>query len=280
MQVTVLVDNSPGNGTRQLCCEHGLSFLIEHNGVKILCDMGATGLFAGNARELGIDLSTVDFAFLSHGHNDHSGGLYTIPGITDRPVYIHRAASEYDFFSSRRGEKRYIGTDHNVLNSLEKQIIYLNGNSELTPGIFAIQCKGGNHARPYGNRFLTKEDGTTEQPDDFVHELSLSFITPDGLVIVSPCSHCGALNIIEAAIKVTGCNRVAAFIGGLHFVESEVCMDEASGFAKEMNRLLPDTVVYTGHCTCDKAKRVLEKELKRVRFFNTGSVIEVTELGK
>lgn len=280
MQVTVLVDNSPGNSTQQLCNEHGLSLFIEYNGVKILCDMGATELFAGNARELGIDISAVDFAFLSHGHNDHSGGLLAIPNITDRPVYMHSNVAEYGFFSSRRGEKRDIGTDRNVLNCLGKQIIYLDGSYELVPGIFAIQCREGNHARPYGNRFLTKSNGATEQPDDFVHELSLSFITPDGLVIVSPCSHCGALNIIEAAIKVTGCNRVAAFIGGLHFVESEVCMNEASGFAREMNRLFPDTVVYTGHCTCDKAKRVLEKELKRVRFFNTGSVIEVIEHGK
>ena len=275
MLITVLVDNSPCDGMHQLCCEHGLSFLIEYNGMEILCDMGATALFSRNAKRLGIDLSAVDFAFLSHGHNDHSGGLTAIPDITDKPVYMHRTVAEYGFFSSRRGEKRYIGTDHNIINSLEKQIIYLNDSCELTPGIFAIQCREGNHARPYGNRFLTKSNGATEQPDDFVHELSLSFITPDGLVIVSPCSHCGALNIIETATKVTGCNRIAAFIGGLHFVDSDACMDEASSFAREMNRLFPETMVYTGHCTCDKAKRVLEKELKKVGFFNTGSVLTV-----
>ena len=72
MKITVLVDNLR-NGP--LKGEWGLSFLIEYEKWKILLDTGASGLFARNARRLGIDLGEVDHAVLSHAHYDHSDGM-------------------------------------------------------------------------------------------------------------------------------------------------------------------------------------------------------------
>ena len=72
MKMVVLVENS---SRCRLCAEHGLSVYIEYEGKTYLLDTGATALFAENAKELGIDLSKVDTAFLSHAHYDHSGGF-------------------------------------------------------------------------------------------------------------------------------------------------------------------------------------------------------------
>ena len=69
MKMVVLVENS---SRCRLCAEHGLSVYIEYEGKTYLLDTGATALFAENAKELGIDLSKVDTAFLSHAHYDHS----------------------------------------------------------------------------------------------------------------------------------------------------------------------------------------------------------------
>ncbi|MBO5230600.1 MAG: MBL fold metallo-hydrolase [Clostridia bacterium] len=73
MIVKVLCENT------SLCdsfgCEHGLSLYIESGERKILFDMGQTNLFEANAEKLGIDLAEIDFAVLSHGHYDHSGGF-------------------------------------------------------------------------------------------------------------------------------------------------------------------------------------------------------------
>ena len=74
MKVTVLVDNTPGADLR---AEWGLAFWIEYKGKVVLLDTGLSGLFAENADKLGLDLSKVDCAVLSHAHDDHANGMDT-----------------------------------------------------------------------------------------------------------------------------------------------------------------------------------------------------------
>ena len=75
MKMITLVEDST-------CCalpaEHGLSIYIETKLHKILFDLGTTDLFYKNAVALGIDLKQVDTVIISHGHDDHGGGLETL----------------------------------------------------------------------------------------------------------------------------------------------------------------------------------------------------------
>ena len=73
MKITSLLENTPCRDDMHI--EHGLSLYIETAHHKILFDMGQTDLFAQNAKNLGISLTEVDYAVLSHGHYDHGGGL-------------------------------------------------------------------------------------------------------------------------------------------------------------------------------------------------------------
>ena len=73
MRWTVLSDNRSYDSC--LFTEHGLSVLLQTERHKILLDTGASDLFIRNAGQLGIDLSDVDYVFISHGHSDHAGGL-------------------------------------------------------------------------------------------------------------------------------------------------------------------------------------------------------------
>src|SRR5262250_2331571 len=65
----------------QLCCAcHGLSVLMtgRRGGVKrsLLFDVGPyPDIWLDNARRLAVDLSTIEYVFLSHWHFDHSGGF-------------------------------------------------------------------------------------------------------------------------------------------------------------------------------------------------------------
>ena len=91
MKCTVLVENTSLN--EHYRCEHGLSLFIETAGQRILFDTGQSDLFAENAEKLGVDLSQVDFAVISHGHYDHGGGIQKFLDINhSAPVYIHEDA--------------------------------------------------------------------------------------------------------------------------------------------------------------------------------------------
>ena len=73
MKITVLCENV--SHAPEIEAEHGLSLFVESEGRRILFDMGQTELFARNATILGVKLSQVELAVLSHGHYDHGGGL-------------------------------------------------------------------------------------------------------------------------------------------------------------------------------------------------------------
>ena len=71
LSMTVLVDNISRD---DLGAEWGLSILIRADDKKILLDTGASGLFADNAKKLGISLADVDFGVLSHQGRDEIAG--------------------------------------------------------------------------------------------------------------------------------------------------------------------------------------------------------------
>ena len=73
MKWTVLSDNRSCNPALET--EHGLSILLTTERHNILLDTGASDLFIRNAELLGVNLSDVDYVFISHGHSDHAGGL-------------------------------------------------------------------------------------------------------------------------------------------------------------------------------------------------------------
>ena len=105
MKIVTLMENT--SCREDVCFEHGLSLYIETDTHKILFDAGQSAAFADNAEKLGVDLRKVDFAVLSHGHYDHSGGLGRFLEINGTAsVYVSRYAFEPHY--SANG---YIGLD-------------------------------------------------------------------------------------------------------------------------------------------------------------------------
>ena len=101
MKWTVLSDNRTCNN--QFQTEHGLSILLETEKHCILLDTGASDVYIRNAEKMGIDLSEVDYVFISHGHSDHAGGLKHFMHINDKAkIIVSPDALKGKFYSKRQ----------------------------------------------------------------------------------------------------------------------------------------------------------------------------------
>ena len=74
MKLKVLEDNNTFIDEYYLG-EPGVSYYIEDGDDKILFDTGYSNTFLENAGKMSIDLNSVNKLVISHGHDDHTGGL-------------------------------------------------------------------------------------------------------------------------------------------------------------------------------------------------------------
>ena len=73
--------------------EFGLSIYLETGGRKILFDTGASELFGENAAKKGVDIGDIDACVISHGHQDHTGGMIRFFRENKKAkIYLHKDA--------------------------------------------------------------------------------------------------------------------------------------------------------------------------------------------
>ena len=143
MRITSLLENTAAHPL--VGAEHGLSLYIETEHHRILFDMGQTDLFARNAKVLGLDLSQVDLAVLSHGHYDHGGGLATFLEINHTaPVYLTEAA----FLPHYNGARKYIGLDTTLQGHPRLRVV--SGDLPLGGGLTLLSPNGRERRHALG----------------------------------------------------------------------------------------------------------------------------------
>lgn len=260
MKITALLENTTERDDMQI--EHGLSLYIETATHKILFDMGQTDLFAKNAKTLGIDLSAVDIAVLSHGHYDHGGGLETFLSLNDKaPVYINRFAFEPHF----NALDKYIGLDTSLETTLvESDRLHFTAETcELAPNLTLFSCNERTRSCDLGSFGLTVLDGNSHVPDDFRHEQYLLIEENEKKVLISGCSHKGIQNIMEWFAP-------DVLVGGFHFMKLEPgeALDAA---AKDLNAY--STRYYTGHCTGEEQFAYLKERMENLHYLWCGKTI-------
>lgn len=258
LKITVLIENQAGRWCR---AEHGLSYLVEADR-KILLDTGFSDLISYNTNILNIDLQQIDSVVLSHGHDDHTGGLMLLQGrklICHPEVFLERYRKTNHTSLGIKWSEEEITSKFDLQKSrvpiwLSDQICFLG---EI-PRLNNFESKSTS---------FQKADGT----EDFVaDDTGLAVLTKNGLVVISGCAHSGICNMVAHAIEVTGISKVYLVIGGFHLQNDDSVTQKTIDWMKSMNV----EQVVPAHCTGFSAQIAISKSFRFLPL-KTGNIIEI-----
>jgi len=243
---TMLADKGVG--------EWGFAAVIEADGHRLLFDTGdrpATVL--ENARELGIDLSTVTDVVLSHHHADHTGGLLTLRRELAKvnPAALSRIHVAPGIFMSRR--KAGSDAESNPAIALKDAIeagggvfIEHSGPVELLPGVWLTGAVPRRYPERNWGPPMSIVTARGLVPDSIPEDMALVLNTDKGLVVVTGCGHAGTVNTVEYAREVVAPGPVYALIGGLHLFAAS---DSTLAWTAAKLRAAGLVNLLGGHCT-------------------------------
>jgi len=271
MIITTLIENiceKPG-----LHSEHGLSMLIQTKKHNILFDTGASGKFAENADQMNVDLSKVDIAIISHGHNDHGGGLEKlIQRCPEIKIFARQSLFEPHYSHRPPNMARFIGIDPNLLE--KGSFVFTGLSMKIDEELELFSDVEELRYRPSLNRYLTKIFEGKEVPDDFTHEQHLIIHEDGKTVLIAGCAHQGIINIIQKASSMG--NNITHVVSGFHLHNRTEGMqddlEEIDGVAKILDKM--PIQYYTCHCTgIGPYLRLKETLQARIEYCSTGSVV-------
>lgn len=266
MKLTVLTENTAIRP--ELQAVHGLSLLLETQGRKILLDVGPGAQFSENAKRLGIDLGTVELCVISHGHDDHGGGLaYFFQENSHAPVYLSESALE----------KHFAGRKEIGLNPALRQHPQVRLTGPLTAldeQVTLFSQVPGEELVPAANAGLLDENG----PDSFLHEQDMLVREGERLYLFGGCAHRGVVNIMEQAREICG-RYPDVVVSGFHLAAGGTgkCMaGEAYLEALSRRLLATGAKFYSCHCTGAEALQKLKTHMgDRLEAISTGMELEL-----
>ena len=274
MVIKVLLENR--TSSPEFGCEHGLSLYIETQKHKILFDMGASTIFLENAKKMGVDLSLVDIAILSHGHSDHGGGLPVFLDFNKRAkIYVHEKAAEGHYALRSNDKIAKIGISPQVMD--EAKVVCTKGDWHVDDGILLFSTVDKKNLCSKANDVLLINQDNEYVKDTFEHEQNLLLIENGKKILVTGCAHRGIVNIMERAMELAG-GQLDIVIGGFHLSNPSTGVCEAettiAGVAEYLNSY--ETKYYTFHCTGMEAYKKLKGLLgDKISYLETGNKLEI-----
>ncbi len=268
VEVRILVDNTAArDGLRG---EHGLSMLISGPGKTVLFDAGAAGeTLRTNAEKLGIDLSGLDTAVISHGHYDHTGGLVHVvqqcPGLN---VYGSSGAFSRRWSDHPGRPLKDVSCPHSIEQLCGLGAVF---HSVTHPEMLAdwLVISGPIGGPKHGREVFVVRKAGEMVVDGFEDELCLLVRGHDGWIVLTGCCHRGLRNTLRTARFLVHDEPLTAIVGGLHLRSARPHeLDEAVSLVDEYDV----RNLYPCHCTGDAATEHLSRELPgRVHPLSAGS---------
>ena len=275
LKISILVENTVG-GSLGLIGEWGLAMHLDFGGERILFDTGEQGHLLANAQALGIDLRQIDRIILSHGHYDHTGGLNELLKFRGPvPIHAHQDLFSAHFVQGLEGQPyRYIGIPFCVQELISRgaEFHWHRAPSELRPNLWLSgEIPRTTSFEQVDSRMVQHSTGDTK-PDPILDDLSLFYVSNQGLVILLGCAHAGLVNIVEHARQVTGVSQVRAIIGGTHLGPASAEQQEKT---IEYLHSLNFSCFAPNHCTGLPLLTRLAREFPSAfTWSNTGSILE------
>ena len=244
MKLTVLVDNHTYID-RYFLGEPAVCYFIEDGGQNILLDAGYSDVFIENAVRMEIDLSGVTDIVLSHGHNDHTGGL---PAFFAKFSQSVRLFAHPNALLPKRADGLDVGSPMTLAQlpqrvqtrlltkpcAVSEHVLFLGE----VPRVYAFE-----QSRAVGE--APSACGCCWESDALMDDTSLALVLPEGVFVVTGCAHAGVCNTVAYAKEISGKERILGVLGGFHLFETGGALDETIATL----RILGVERVYPAHCT-------------------------------
>ena len=220
--------------------EHGLALWIEAGNRTFLFDTGLGGVLLSNLDRFGLEPGRLDFIVLSHGHNDHTGGLsplfdrlsvpvpvYAAPGLTRRRWSLSPpvTAEALRMTPQNRGtfpprEISIPAPSSALLGRLSERGLFRQSGTpaEIAPGITLTGAIPRTRGEGAGGAFFF--DPEENEPDPVADEQALLISAGPEPILVTGCCHAGLINTLEHCRRLFPDRPIRTVVGGLHLVHA------------------------------------------------------------
>src|SRR5215204_307715 len=255
----------------QLIAEHGLSLLltIERNGhsASLIYDAGLGRETAiHNMDVLQVRLPDLRAVVMSHGHSDHHGGLEGMirrAGARGLPLVIHPEAWRDRKIIFPTGAELHLpppsrqDLDREGVEVTEERqpSLLIDGTVLVTGQVERVT----DFEKGFPLNYARTNGGWEPDPWIWDDQAVVVNLRGKGLVVLSGCSHSGAINVLRHAQRLTGEDRVDAFVGGLHLTGG-IFEQIIPRTLDELAAIAPRWLV-PGHCTGWKATHEIARRL-------------------
>ncbi len=273
MVLKTLVENTAISSNYN--CEHGLSLYFEVADKKILFDVGSSELFLENAKKMQVNITDIDYLFLSHGHYDHGGGLKAfLKNNTKSDIFLNKNAFDKHFSLRNDGKMHYIGLDNELKEN--KRIVFTDDTFTINENLSLFSNIEKKLPCPIANKGLFLQENNEMIIDPFLDEQLLYINEKGKKILITGCAHNGIINIIEQFKENIG-DYPDVIIGGFHLSshgkegESFDNIIKIGEYLKNINVLC-----YTCHCTGLEPFDTLKSVLKdKIHYISTGRIINI-----
>lgn len=231
---------------------------------SLLFDTGPDdGLEVENAARLGVDLSTVDAVFLSHGHFDHISGIASCLSAIGKPtpvfchpdVFVPRASrlDDGELVVSTVIHEQDVKAAGGTLFKMNSPELLFGGRILLSGEIPRItEYETGN---PDEMKWV--DDGWQNAPHIIDEQAVVLKLKGKGLCLFTGCGHPGVVNTLKHAQELAG-QKIHLLMGGYHLVGAD-STSRINATVRDLELISPDHLA-TGHCTGFKAQYKLTEQ--------------------